>query len=83
MKLPEGWEPVPATAFVDELRRELAPVHVLHGRTVTAVARRCDSDDVAFLVDGARLCVVHLTWRVETQPEWPCAMFIDTLDEWD
>ena len=81
MKLPEGWEPVPPTAFVDELRRELTVGHVLYGRTVTAVARRSSNDDVAFLVDGSRLCIVHLTWTLETRPEWPRTVFVETLDD--
>ena len=83
MRLPTGWEPIPATAFVDELRREITGGHLLHGRAVTAIARRRDRDDVAFLVDGSRLCIVHLTWNVETSPEWPAARFVEALDEED
>jgi len=84
VRLPPGWEPVEPTAFIeDELRREMAVGHVLYGRAFTAVARRSGNDDVAFLVDGSRLCIVHLTWAVETRPEWPWTVFVETLEEGD
>lgn len=66
-----------------ELAREMPPGHVLHGRRLRAVARRVDDDDVAFEVEGAGLCVVHLTWRVETDPGWPWTTFVDALPEDD
>jgi len=66
-----------------ELQRELPAGHALYGYTTRAVARGTDCDDVAFVVDGARLCIVHLTWRAETDPRWPHTLFVDTLPEDD
>jgi hypothetical protein len=68
------WEPVDdatAETLTRELFRELPRNHVLAGVEVRAVARRRDSDDVAFRLTDGRLCVVHLTWRAETDPAWP------------
>jgi hypothetical protein len=62
-----------------ELRRELFPSHVLHGRNFRAVARRFDCDDVAFDVSPGGLCVVHLTWSNENGPRWPRHQFVDVL----
>jgi hypothetical protein len=73
------WDPVDdaaAEALTQELLRELPIGHVLTGVQVRAVARRRDNDDVAFKLDDGRLCVVHLTWRAETDPEWPRAEFV-------
>ena len=54
-----------------ELQRELGPSHPLHGRTVTAVARRIDQGDVLFRVDE-ELAVVHLTYSsAPERPPWP------------
>lgn len=66
-----------------ELRRELPSSHVLQGRLVRAVARRVDCDDVAFEVEGAGLCIVHLTWRRESDSEWPFTIFVEALPESD
>jgi|GEM_PF-4751845 len=52
-----------------ELKRELAPNHVLFGRSLKAVMARTDSDDVVFR-DERAFFVVHLTWSGEV-PEWP------------
>jgi|688.fasta_scaffold234429_2 hypothetical protein len=67
-----------------ELRRELSARHVLSGRSVEAIGRRQDCDDVLFyLGDTApRFAVVHLTYKQETLPEWPWTVMFDTLDAW-
>src|SRR5438552_765492 len=44
-----------------ELVREVVRGHPLFGKTVRAVARRADQDDVLFVGD-AIVAVVHLTW---------------------
>ena len=54
-----------------ELRRELSWKHDLSGRRCVAVALRGDQDDVAFVVDSSSLAIVHLTWSVETGPDFP------------
>jgi hypothetical protein len=71
-----------AAAMERELARELPRGHLLEGRAVRATARRDDCDDVAFLVDD-RLCVVHLTWSVESDPRWPACRFVVALPEKD
>ena len=67
-----------AVALESELKREFPSGHALQGRAVRAVARR---DDVAYEVDGHQLCVVHLTYRVETDRRSPSFIFVSSLDE--
>jgi hypothetical protein len=45
--------------------------------------RREDCDDVAFHVEGAGLCVVHLAWRTGTDRRRPHAAFVEALPEGD
>ena len=70
--------------LVKELQRELPPGHVLHGIPVSVIARRQDSDDVLFaLNDGTgRVAAVHLTWSVESDPEWPQTSVYPGLESW-
>ena len=63
-------------ALERELRREMSGRHVLCGRSCVVIAARGDRDDVLFLVDGARLAIVHLTWSLESDPAWPSTSFI-------
>jgi hypothetical protein len=77
-----GWRPVTqqeAPKLEQELARELPAGHVLKSRTAEPQARRDDCDDVAFLVAGAGLCLVHLTWQVESDPRWPHSEFVEAL----
>mgnify|MGYP001795923482 CR=1 FL=1 len=68
--------------FQDELQREIAQDHILSGLTVRTLAYRVDRDDVAFIVDGGpRVAVVHLTYSVETTPDWPTTKFYDSVEE--
>jgi hypothetical protein len=68
----------------DELAREVSPRHPLAGRRALAIARRGTADDVLFwLPDGpALLAMVHLTWRHETDPEWPFTQLFDSVEAW-
>jgi hypothetical protein len=66
----------------DELRRELAPGHVLHGVNVTAIARRWRRDDILFQLQDGRFAQVHLTRRPETNPTWPDTQIYSTLKDW-
>lgn len=59
-----------------ELQRELPTGHVLQGHAALAIARRQARDDVVFVLDDGRICVVHLTWSVETNPNWPYCFFV-------
>lgn len=80
------WRPVAgaeATRLEAELARELSPGHVLRGRVCRAVARWDDRDDVAYDVTPGGLAIVHLTYRVESDPAWPMVSFVDALPEDD
>ena len=81
------WWPIPAeqdAGTVAELQREMPAGHVLFGRTVQAVGRRQDCDDVLFYLGESvpQFAVVHLTYARETRPEWPSTALFDTLDAW-
>jgi hypothetical protein len=71
-------------ALTFELKREAAKGHVLHDVSVNAVARRQDTDDVLFsLQDGTgRVAVVHLTWKMETNPAWPRVSMFQDFASW-
>jgi hypothetical protein len=62
-KLAAPWVPIgdSASAFVVELGREISQGHVLSGKSVEAIARRLDRDDVLFRV-GSNFAVVHLAY---------------------
>jgi hypothetical protein len=83
MQLPDSWIAIPeedAHKFEAELRREVPRGHILYGRTLRAIARRLDQDDVLFQEGGdAAMLVVHLTWSVETDPKWPWVTEYGTL----
>jgi hypothetical protein len=81
------WWPVPPehdAGTAAELHREMCAGHVLFGRTVQAVGRRQDCDDVLFYLGEAvpQFAVVHITYARETRPEWPETVFFDTLEGW-
>ena len=79
----EPWSPVDpshAEPLARELRRELSGDHALFGRPAQAVARRCDCDDVLFVVgDPLQFAVVHLTYSRETSAEWPRTVFFTSF----
>jgi len=80
------WRPLndpEAAQLAAELGRELVDGHPLHGREARVVARRDDCDDVAFEVEGAGLCVVHLTWTGPGDPRWPRFEIVVRLPEDD
>ena len=75
-ELPKGWEIIPDDKkkfFEFELVNELCSEHILFQKDVQVLARKSDRDDFLFLIDGLEktLCVVHLTWSKETNPNWP------------
>jgi hypothetical protein len=86
LALLEPWHAVPPerrTQFDAEVARELAPGHVLTGRTLVAVAVRSDRDDVLFEVSGLGYAVIHLTWsgRRENSREWPRTEVFSSIEE--
>jgi hypothetical protein len=85
VELPRYWIPIDGDAarrLEAELGRELAPLHPLHGRSLRAIARRPDRDDVLFEeLSDATVHWVHLTWHVEKDPQWPRAESYRSLEE--
>jgi len=71
-----------ADALTDELLRELAPGHPLHGRDVRVIARSLETDDVVVVVDD-EVAVVHLTWtpRKSERPPLPTTRLVATAAE--
>jgi hypothetical protein len=74
--LPSHWQDVSGTPEVRdglsaELCRELPAGHVLAGRRTDVVARCRRCDDVLIPVDDDAYAVVHLTWKRETDANWP------------
>jgi len=80
------WIHYTSTGFEEELRKEVNSRHPLYGRRAITVGRREDCDDVLFFFPDSPdpLAVVHLTWRMKTEPDarWPHTMFYSSLDEW-
>jgi hypothetical protein len=73
-----------AQAALDaELAKELPPGHVLAGRRARAIGRRCDNDDVLYILDDPEpvYAVVHLTWRGDREdaPPWPGTSLYDNV----
>jgi hypothetical protein len=73
-------------AMEQELRRELAAEHPLHGLPMRTVGRRQDCDDVLFAAeDGSgRFAVVHLTWTRSPpdRPPWPGYAIHESFAAW-
>ena len=68
--------------FEAELIRETPAGHLLYGKTVRAIAKRCDRDDVLFEVAGGpHVAVVHLTYSIEADPAWPDTTVYASLQE--
>jgi hypothetical protein len=79
----EAWHTVTAEVagrLTAELQREIAPGHVLAGRSATVVRRCSGCDDVIVRVDNDAFAVVHLTWtgREESLP-WPRTVTLPTF----
>lgn len=86
MPLPPQWLELTlgqATPLEAELHRELSRDHELYGRALRAIARRERRDDVLFASADGRgpIFWVHLTWAVETNPQWPWTETYRDLDD--
>ena len=80
----EPWKQViDGETLVAELHRELCATHPLHGRTAVPLGQRINCDDVLFhLPEGPHpFAIVHLTWTVETDPEFPWTTFFANANE--
>ncbi len=74
-----------ANSLAAELRREMPAAHRLARCDLRAVGRCVeDADDILVTTDDASapLAVVHMTWRIETDPAWPYTVIYHSLDDW-
>jgi hypothetical protein len=79
----EPWErvdPDTAARLEAELQRELPPGHVLQDKTVSAVARRIDKDDVAYALSDGTWAIVHLTHQRENDVQWPNTSLLSSTE---
>lgn len=77
-------EQLAANTYADELDREMCASHKLKGLKVTPIAQSTvDPDDLLFLTDDPTepFAFVHLTWHVETRPDFPYAKTYKSLDD--
>lgn len=75
---------IPATNFVDELRREMCDEHRLFRRNFVPIAcSTVDPDDVLFYTDDPNepFAFVHLTWHTERSAAFPYCRTFRTIDE--
>ncbi len=84
---PSPWmavTPEAARYLEKELERELSLGHALHGIRAVAIARRPDRDEVLFQLPGSqpRYAEVHLTYQVESSPDWPRTRIFESLTAW-
>jgi hypothetical protein len=59
--------------LANELQREIArnKGHRLYGIGICFVAKCLKSDDYLIIQEGGELGMVHLTFQVESDPNWP------------
>lgn len=82
------WGPIASEqqreSLEQELSREIGPGHVLAGKTLHALARRGDRDDILVEATGLGYAVVHLTWSGtrETSARRPRTELFSSIDEW-
>jgi hypothetical protein len=70
-----------AARYDTELRRECCESHILYGAEATCIAKADNSDDFIFSLADGKWALVHLTYQVETSPNWPAAKMFDSLEE--
>jgi hypothetical protein len=76
-------EQQPADSLARELQREVGPLHPLYNVECRAIGRNSkDPNEFLFLTAQPRmpLAFVHLTWKVETQPEFP---WMEGYESWE
>jgi hypothetical protein len=83
---PLGWEtpldPARKRILNEELQREIAKGHLLHGEDVFALGQYGYSDDCLFAFANGKVAEVHLTWNRETTPDWPVAKVFPSYYAW-
>lgn len=84
MTWPPGWRPVEgdeAQGLARRLRADLAPAHILVGRTFEVIARREDADDVLLRLDDGEIAEMHMTWAKQASEKFPgVLLFLDFTD---
>jgi hypothetical protein len=84
----EPWDAITSDSkyFEDELEREVAEGHILHGKAFNAIGRRYDCDDVLYQIHHPdfNYATVHLTYskRRENNPTFPLTKTYLTLSDW-
>lgn len=69
-------------ALENRLHREMPPMHALQDRSLRAVARRIDDDDVLFELDGGpEHAIVHLVYAKSIDPKFPYTTFFNSFEE--
>lgn len=70
--------------FMNELRKEVGPGHVLYGLNAKLIGRRYDRDTTLFLLEDGRIARVHLTWRQDSEidPRWPETTIYADAKDW-
>jgi hypothetical protein len=70
-------------AFLQELRRELSPGHLLEGLELAPLSHSGAADDALFGAEDGRVFQVHLTFSHRTeQPPLPRCRIYSDADEW-
>ncbi len=89
LPLPDGWLGLVRSAE-DELKSEMTSDHILHGVVCRAVAYNAeDTNEFLFATNSSSfpLAFVHLTFRKESDSEWPYTVRYTGWDEfriaWD
>jgi hypothetical protein len=67
-----------------ELQKELGSKHELKDRSARLIARRRDSDEALYELEGGQVAQAHLTWRKSSEPDprWPVCSVFESRDEW-
>ena len=77
------WERVEDGARLEaELAKEVSKLHPLYGKSLRAIAKRIDRDDVIFAGSDC-IALVHLTWKskAESDPRWPTTYLFASIEE--
>jgi hypothetical protein len=68
-----------------ELQRELIPQHAMYGKSLIAIGRRQDCDDVLFQLHDGRVAIIHLTWigKAERDRRWPRTRIFESWQQFE
>ena len=70
-----------AVAFQAELKRELCPDHPLYGLQAEPWLVARPGKDVASTLSDGRVALVHLTFKLETDPAYPSSKIFSSKAE--